>query len=311
MRPIDTSLHSRIALRDAPRDDDSQANQFGDSLRTAARRAGTPGPALAPSMPHGTAADDRAAEAPREAPSTAPGMAPASASRADAARTAQATPPASGMPPATRMPSGTTEERTASSRNDEATPAAEAPHAPTAPAQAAQQRPSSALDPRDARPRAQATGHERTAQRNAHRRAETPQPPEGMALQTLLAAAHPLLAGTGDGDGGTAASPPPSALTPQDVAASVTQAWLREPSTHDVAGVDGSARWTFTLGDPLTPLAALHISGDPTAGWGLQLTAGNGLPARELAAHTERLRRRLRARGQAVDRLEVDDDPQR
>jgi hypothetical protein len=249
MRPIDTSAHTRIASRDAPPDDDSgRANQFGDSLRAAAHRAGAAGPAPAPtpSMQRDAAARDRDAEAPR----------------------------------------------------------ASAPLA-----RAVQERPVAALDPRDARLRAHATAHDCTAQRSARRHADTPQPPEGIALQTLLAAAHPLLAGAGDGAAATA--PAPCALTPQDVAASVTQAWLREPSTHDVAGVDGSARWTFTLGDPLTPLAALHISGDPTAGWGLQLTAGNGLPARELAAHTERLRRRLRARGQAVDRLEVDDDPQR
>ena len=307
MRPIDTSVHTRIASRDAPRDDDSQANQFGDSLRAAARRAGAdPAPAPTPSMPRDAATQDRDAEAPCEAPSTATGTAPAAAPRADTARVAQASPAAPGMPPATRMPSGTAEARTASSRNGEACPAAEA-----SPAQAAQQRPIAALDPRDARPRAHATGHDHAAHRSGHRHADTPQPPEGIALQTLLAAAHPLLAGAGDRDGAAAAAPAPSALTPQDVAASVTQAWLREPSTHDVAGVDGGARWTFTLGDPLTPLAALHISGDSTAGWGLQLTAGNGLPARELAVHTERLRRRLRARGQAVDRLEVDDDPQR
>ncbi|MFL6699994.1 MAG: hypothetical protein ACJ8GJ_22720 [Vitreoscilla sp.] len=131
--------------------------------------------------------------------------------------------------------------------------------------------------------------------------------PDGVALQTLLAAAHPLLAGGGDAAPANASTP--SALTPHDVAASVTQAWLREPSSHDRSGLDGGAQWTFTLGDPMTPLAALRISGDAAAGWGLQLTAGSGLPARELAAHTERLRRRLRARGQAVDRLEVDDDP--
>jgi hypothetical protein len=313
MRPIDTSDGMRIAPRDAARDDDAaQANQFGDSLRAAVRRAGAPAPVPAPtpSMPRDAAARDRDAEAAREAPSTATDTAPASAPRADTARAAQAN-PAPGMPPATHTPPGTTGARAASSRNGEASPAPEAPRAPAPPAQATQQHPIAALDARDARPRAHATGHDRAAQRSAHRHADTPQPPEGIALQTLLAAAHPLLAGAGDGDGAAASAPAPSALTPQDVAASVTQAWLREPSTHDVSGVDGSARWTFTLGDPLTPLAALHISGDPTAGWGLQLTAGNGLPARELAAHTERLRRRLRARGQAVDRLEVDDDPHR
>lgn len=266
MRAIDTPVHTRLAAGDAPRaDDPAQANQFGDSLRAAARRGGVAGPRRddTPSTPRDAAVPDCNAEASCETPSTASG------------------------------------------------PAADAPRAPTPPAQAGQHRLPAALDPRDARPRAQPTGQHRTTQPHARRHAETPQPPDGIALQTLLAAAHPLLAGTGNGGGAATAPPMPSALTPQDVAASVTQAWLREPSAHDVAGADGSARWTFTLGDPLTPLAALHISGDPTAGWGLQLTAGHGLPARELAAHTERLRRRLRARGQAVDRLEVDDDPHR
>jgi len=312
MRAIDISAGAPIAPRDAARADDSaQATQFGDSLRAAARRAGIAGPAPAatPSMPRDAAGQDQDAETPCEARSNAPGTAPASAPRADTVRAAQANPPAPGMSPAT--PSATTGVKTASSRNGEACPAREAPPAPASPAPPDQQRSLAALDPRDARPRAHATGHDRAAQRSARRHDETPRPPEGIALQTLLAAAHPLLVGAGNGDGAAAAAPAPSALTPQDVAASVTQAWLREPSTHDVAGVDGGARWTFTLGDPLTPLAALHISGDAAAGWGLQLTAGNGLPARELAAHTERLRRRLRARGQAVDRLEVDDDPQR
>jgi hypothetical protein len=258
MRPIDTSTPMPIAPGNAPRDDEAQANQFGDSLRAAA----------------------------------------------------QANPASPRTPSPTGKPSGTTAASTPSSRNDGASPPPQA-RAATPPAQSAQRRPVAGPDPRDARPRAHATSPDRTGHRSAHRHADAPQPPEGIALQTLLAAAHPLLTGSGDGDGAAAASPPSSALTPQDVAASVTQAWLREPSTQDVAGAEGSARWTFTLGDPLTPLAALHISGDPTAGWGLQLTAGNGLPARELAAHTERLRRRLRARGQAVDRLEVDDDPQR
>jgi len=257
MRAVDTTAGTHIALRDAPRDDDSaQANQFGDSLRAAQAN------------------------------------------------------PARGMPSPTGKPTGPTAASTPSSRNDDASPPPEA-RANKPPAQSAQQRPAAGPDPRDARPRAHATSHDRTAHRGASRHPDTPQPPEGIALQTLLAAAHPLLTGTGVGDSAATAQAAPSALTPQDVAASVTQAWLREPSTQDVAGVQGSARWTFTLGDPLTPLAALHISGDPTAGWGLQLTAGNGLPARELAAHTERLRRRLRARGQAVDRLEVDDDPHR
>ena len=175
-------------------------------------------------------------------------------------------------------------------------------------AEAAPARPDPAVDPRNARPRAR-TPHHPPSPRGLRKHGDTPQPPDGVALQTLLAAAHPLL--PGGGDAGPAATPIPSALTPHDIAASVTQAWLREPPAHDMTGVDGGPQWTFTLGDPMTPLAALRISGDAAAGWGLQLTAGSGLPARELAAHTERLRRRLRARGQAVDRLEVDDDPQR
>ena len=162
-------------------------------------------------------------------------------------------------------------------------------------------------DLRDARPRAHASGHDRASQRDARRHADSPRPPDGVALQTLLAAANPLLASAGD----TASAPMPAALTPHDVAASVTQTWLREPSSQDASGVEHGAQWIFTLGDPLTPLAALRVSGDAAAGWGLQLTAGNGLPARDLAAYTERLRRRLRARGQAVDHLEVDDDPSR
>ncbi len=173
------------------------------------------------------------------------------------------------------------------------------------PAGAPQPRPEAAIDPRDARPRAQTPRFPGASQRGAHRHTDTPRLPDGMALQTLLAAAHPLLPGEQDD------TAMPSALTPHDIAASVTQAWLQEPSAQDVPGAGPGEQWTFTLGDPLTPLAALRISGDATAGWGLHLTAGSALPARELATHTERLRRRLRARGQAVDRLEVDDDPQR
>lgn len=173
--------------------------------------------------------------------------------------------------------------------------------------QPAPARPDSPVDPRDARPRSRALLPAYSSPRGSRKHGDTPQVPDGVALQTLLAAAHPLLAGGGDAAPANASTP--SALTPHDVAASVTQAWLREPSSHDRSGLDGGAQWTFTLGDPMTPLAALRISGDAAAGWGLQLTAGSGLPARELAAHTERLRRRLRARGQAVDRLEVDDDP--
>jgi len=178
-----------------------------------------------------------------------------------------------------------------------------AAHAP--PAGSSQPRPEATIDPRDARPRAPSPALPRASQRGTRRHTDTPPLPDGIALQTLLAAAHPLL--LGESDDGAA----PSTLTPHDVAASVTQAWMHEPSAQEVPSAERGAQWTFTLGDPLTPLAVLRISGDAAAGWGLHLTAGNGLPARELATHTERLRRRLRARGQAVDRLEVDDDPQR
>jgi hypothetical protein len=123
-------------------------------------------------------------------------------------------------------------------------------------------------------------------------------------LQTLLAAAHPLQASDGATPTATASAP----LTPQDVAASVTQAWLHETTAPSATAPDAGSQWTFELGDPLTPLAALRVSGDATTGWALQLTAGNGLPARELAAQAQRLRQRLQARGQAVDRVEVDDD---
>lgn len=174
-----------------------------------------------------------------------------------------------------------------------------------APASHSQPRPEATVDPHDARPRAHSPALPRASQRGAHRHADTPRLPDGVALQTLLAAAHPLLPGEPDDE--STLSP----LTPHDVAASVTQAWMHEPSAQEVPSAEHGAQWTFTLGDPLTPLAVLRISGDAAAGWGLHLTAGNGLPARELATHTERLRRRLRARGQAVDRLEVDDDPQR
>ena len=170
-------------------------------------------------------------------------------------------------------------------------------------------RDSGPAEPHDARPRVRSPSHDHASRRDTRKRGDDTRPPEGIALQTLLAAAHPLLESPPDGASVAAQTMP--ALTPHDVAASVTQAWLREPSTQDGTGVAADAQWTFTLGDPLTPLAALRISGDATAGWGLQLTAGNGLPARELAAHADRLRRRLRARGQAVDRLEVDDDTPR
>lgn len=126
---------------------------------------------------------------------------------------------------------------------------------------------------------------------------------DGVPLQTLLAAAHPLPAAP-DAPG-TASSTAP-ALTPHDVAASVQGAWLRE-TPQPPAGAAAS-QWTFALGDPLTPLAALRVSGTPGAGWALRLTAGQGWPAGALAVHADRLRQRLRARGQVVERLDIDDD---
>ena len=311
MRTIDISASPRAdagnaACGDGPQD----ASQFGDSLRAAARRASGPtepapslrtdadaaGPANEESSaPHSTPATDKASP-------TQPRMDPAHASSTPAPQASLASPraqaPAPTPPPAART--------AATPRHPDAQPRASTPMTH---ADAAQPRASAAADPRDERSRAHAPGHERAPQRNLRKHGDTTPPPEGVALQTLLAAAHPLLAGAGDT--APAAASTPSALTPHDVAASVAQAWLREPAAQDAAGEARSAQWTFTLGDPLTPLAALRISGDAAAGWGLQLTAGNGLPARDLAAYTERLRQRLRARGQAVDRLEVDDAPRR
>jgi hypothetical protein len=202
----------------------------------------------------------------------------------------------------TPHPDSPTPQRTPSTAPNRAdappSPRASASHTP---------RDTTTADPHDEHPHARAPGRDHASHRDTRRRSEQKRPPEGVALQTLLAAANPLLPTPAD----TPAASTAPALTPHDVAASVTQAWFHEPPAPSATGGDAGAQWSFTLGDPLTPLAALHIRGDATAGWGLQLTAGNGLPARELAAHTERLRRRLRARGQAVDRVEVDDDEQR
>lgn len=294
MRTIDTSASPRTGAGHAACGDGTQdATQFGDSLRAAAHRAVGAADSVqdeAPS-PHPHADKAPPAQHLMDATRASPTSAPQASLASPCTQASAPTPaPAAGTAATPRRP--------------DAQPRAGTPmtHADAAPA-----RTSAAADRRDERPRAHAPGHERAPQRNVRKHPDSTQPPEGVALQTLLAAAHPLLAATGD----AAAASTPSALTPHDVAASVTQAWLREPTAQDVAGPDRGAQWTFTLGDPLTPLAALRISGDAAAGWGLQLTAGNGLPARDLAAYTDRLRRRLRARGQAVDRLEVDDDPQR
>lgn len=282
MRPVDAPASPRIAARDATCGDGAPAaSQFGDSLRAAAQRV-----------------DGAVDESPNEQPSPRPGKtggdstteeSPAAHPTSDTSESAATPPRAETTARRGQMPSQPRES-----------------HAPTTHAAVAQG-PDKGDDTLDARPRPHAPAHGLASPRDTRRHTDKPHPPEGVALQTLLAAAHPLLASSRD----SAAEATPSALTPHDVAASVTQTWLREPSTQDVSGAAGGAQWTFTLGDPLTPLAALRISGDAAAGWGLQLTAGNGLPARDLAAYTERLRRRLRARGQAVDRLEVDDDPQR
>lgn len=168
--------------------------------------------------------------------------------------------------------------------------------------------------PQGAQPWAPATGH---PHRRAPAHAITTRPVDrhrahdaardGVPLQTLLAAAHPLAAPAPPaGDAVAAPSSTAPALTPHDVAASVQGAWLRETRLPTADGV--ASQWTFALGDPLTPLAALRVSASADGGWALQLTAGQGLPASQLAPHVDRLRQRLRARGQAVERLEVDDD---
>jgi hypothetical protein len=304
MRPVDASTMGPAAARDGQGRDDSQAaTQFGDSLRAASHRteavgareqdAGTPAQA-------DTAGADQP-DFPRQSRDARPAW--------PKAETACAGPQAAARPSlqTPRTPPTASGREAAAARRGASNPEGDIARAPAPQAAPAQGAVDAAVDPREARPRTQAAGHDRDAHGNTRRRRDTPQPPDGVALQTLLAAAHPLLAASAD----AAAAAAPSALTPHDVAASVTQAWLREPSSQDAAGTARGAQWTFTLGDPLTPLASLRISGDAAAGWGLRLTSGNGLPARELALHTERLRRRLRARGQAVDRLEVDDDPQR
>lgn len=282
MRPVDASTSHRTAARDASCGDGAPAaSQFGDSLRAAAQRA-----------------NGALGESPNERPSPRPDKTSGD-STTEESRATHSTAGAS-------QPAATPPRAETTARNGEVQPQPRESRTSTTQGDVAPA-PADAVEARDARPRPHAPAHDRASPRDTRRPTDKPRPPEGMALQTLLAAANPLLAGSSD----TTAAPTPSALTPHDVAASVTQTWLREPSTQDVAGTDGGAQWTFTLGDPLTPLAALRISGDAAAGWGLQLTAGNGLPARDLAAYTERLRQRLRARGQAVDRLEVDDDPQR
>jgi hypothetical protein len=289
MRANDVLHHAGLAVDHATRDDGTQdATQFGDSLRAAAHRTGVN---AAPMSPEASTTRERMTErrsdeqsTPRQA--SARGAAPPSPPAA--AHDAKAPARAPAMPNGDAPPKGGQTAAPASHRED-------------APAHA-----DAVDDPREPRPRPHAAAAHRAPHRDKRRSTET-QPPEGIALQTLLAAANPLLPSTTDVP---VASTAP-ALTPHDVAASVTQAWLHEPPTPDAFGGERGAQWSFTLGDPLTPLAALHIRGDAAAGWGLQLTAGNGLPARELAAHTERLRRRLRARGQAVDHVEVDDDEPR
>jgi hypothetical protein len=114
---------------------------------------------------------------------------------------------------------------------------------------------------------------------------------------------------------GTPAAPQvpaqPNSLTRHDLVATVTSAWLQEAPTSAFAALE-PAHWTFTLGDAMTPLAALRISGDAVAGWHLQLTASRGTSSQALAERGERLRTRLLERGQRVEGLTVDDEePQR
>ncbi len=104
-----------------------------------------------------------------------------------------------------------------------------------------------------------------------------------------------------------AAAAGPEVLTPHDVAASVSAAWVEQAPQLPGAAAAGE-QWTFSIGDPMTPLAALRITGDATRGWALRLSAGAGLPAQQLAAQGARLRERLSARGHAVQRLDVDDE---
>jgi len=300
MMPVDASTIGPITPRDGQGRDDSQAaTQFGDSLRAASHRAGAVGgrehDAGRPAQPDTACVDQP--DSPRQSHEARPASPKAETPCVGPQAAARPSPQTPRTPPAA---SG---REAAAARRRASNPEGAVARAPTSQAAPAQE----AADPREARSRARVAGHDRNAHGSTRRRADTPQPPDGVALQTLLAAAHPLLPASAD----ASAAATPSALTPHDVAASVTQAWLREPSSQDAAGSARGAQWTFTLGDPLTPLASLRISGDAAAGWGLRLTSGNGLPARELALHTERLRRRLRARGQAIDRLEIDDDPQR
>lgn len=123
------------------------------------------------------------------------------------------------------------------------------------------------------------------------------------SLQALLAAQRVQDA---SGSMNAAAAPAATTLTPHDVAATVSAAWVQDAPT--ALGALQAPQWTFALGDALTPLATLKVSGDASQGWALQITAGRQVPAQQLAARAERLRLRLVARGQAVHTVDVEDD---
>jgi hypothetical protein len=138
--------------------------------------------------------------------------------------------------------------------------------------------------------------------RRAHHRKDEPAAPNADGLQALLTA-HRLQPALPEAP----APVSPVSLTAHDVVASVSAAWLESPPADALhAGAD--TRWTFALGDTRSPLATLRLDGDAQRGWAVQLTATPGVSAQQLAAHTERLRLRLVARGQAVRSVEVDED---
>jgi hypothetical protein len=127
--------------------------------------------------------------------------------------------------------------------------------------------------------------------------------PEEAGLLALLAAAPPPWATPAPTGAGTAEPP---GLTPHDIAATVAAAWVETPPDAADASLGGS-QWTFAFDDPLTPLAALRLGGDPAAGWTLRVTGAPGFAPQQLAQRAERLRRRLLARGQPVSQLDIDE----
>jgi len=128
-------------------------------------------------------------------------------------------------------------------------------------------------------------------------------PGEAVALQALLAAgAWPRPASPAQADPAEQAAPMAAAITPHDLAATVRHVRVMEP-----VAAPHEAQWRFGLGDPMTPLAELRVSGDAVQGWRLQLTVPPGVPQQLLAERGERLRERLQARGQRVEHLRIDD----